>query len=189
LWLYVVHVDGVEVGLLLIAALGRLDVVLEAGAKVHHADDSIGNGKDDEQDRDHGEGSQGLADCGVLLLGLGLVDSNELEEEPRQAAEVEDDGADHAGLVLVAGEVGGRQQDDDSDGNSGDCQVELDVGLSGDYDQKLDGKAQEEEEIELQESNVDLGLLAGGLSTSRSGDHLPGSGGISFSFDNQHQCA
>lgn len=66
------------------------------------------------------------------------------------------DDDDHAGSTLSPDKVGRAEQNDDSQRNRGDGQNELNVCLAGDDHNKLDGEAEEKEEIELQQRNVDL---------------------------------
>jgi len=147
----------VLVRLLLVPALGRLEVALETGAKVHGADDGVRDGKNEEQDGDDGEGCQRPLHSRVSLLGLLLVDAHQLEQEPREGAKAECDGEHHAGLVLVPDEDGGQDEQNDGDGDGGRCHVRLDIRLSCHDDEELNDEAEEEEEIDLKERDVDLG--------------------------------
>lgn len=162
---------------------------LEALAEVGHADDCVGDGQDDEQDGDDGKGREGLANSHVVLLVAGLVNADELEEEVAKAAEVEDDGNDHAGLVLAAGEESGGEEDQDRDGNGGDGEGELGVTCLRDNNNELDDEAEEEEEIELEEGDVDLGNISLRKTATSLVPNIPGSAGSVSSCDNRHQCS
>lgn len=67
------------------------------------------------------------------------------------------DDANHASSGFTSDEPSSTQQNNDGYGNRDDRQVELGIVLGGgDHNQELHGKAEEEEEIELQQSDVDL---------------------------------
>ena len=89
-----------------------------------------------------------------------LVHSGELEDEVRQSAEEEDDGEEHAELVLSSGPECCHDEDDDRDWDSGDRDPFLGVCDVVDDDEELDCEAQKEEEIELQQSDVNLFSLS-----------------------------
>lgn len=149
------HVDRVGVGLLL-ELTWRQKVGLESGAEVAHADDGIGDGENDEQNGDDGKRGEGLSNGKVILLVSGLVDSDELENEVGQAAEVENDDDDLADLVLPTSEVGSGEQNGDGDWDGSNGQCEFGVVLLSNDDDELNDETEEEEEIELEQRNVDL---------------------------------
>ena len=95
----------------------------------------------------------------VVFFEARLIDADKLEEEVGQATKVEEDGKDHAQLDFAAGEEGGQQEDGNGDGNGRRRQAEFGVFDIGDDDEELDGKSEEEEEIKLEESNIDLRML------------------------------
>jgi hypothetical protein len=67
------------------------------------------------------------------------------------------DNDDHARSEFASDEKGTAEQNDDCHGDRNDGQVKLGIVLGGGHhDQELDGKAKEKEEIELQQSDVDL---------------------------------
>jgi hypothetical protein len=154
LGLDVVEVDRVEVRVLLDLLLGGEEVILEAGAKVAHADDGVGDGEDDEEDGDDGEGGERLLDG--LVVGAPGPDADELEEEVGEAADVEDDDNDGSRFVLDADEVGGAEEDGDGDGNGDNGEGEFWVVGLGDDDDELDDETEEEEEVELEQGDIDL---------------------------------
>lgn len=85
-----------------------------------------------------------------------LVDSHQFEDEVAQSAEKEDNNTNHAGLVFSTSEKGGGQQDNNGDWNRTDSQGELGIGSFCNDDDKLNNEAEKKEEIEFQESNVNL---------------------------------
>lgn len=129
---------------------------LESGAEVAHADDGIGDSEDDKKDGNDGKGCERLSHGSVRILMSGLVDSDKLEDEVAQAAEIENDDDDLAGLVFSASEVGGSEQDGNGDRDSGDGQGELGIRLLGDDNDELNDEPEEKEEIELEQCDVDL---------------------------------
>ena len=133
---------------------------LEPLAKVVHADEGVGDGEDDEQDRHDGKGRKRLLNRLVEVPVARLEDAHELEEEVGEAGKVEEDDEAHAELVLALSEKGGKDQDADRNGDGRECQAELGIWLTVDDDQELHGKAEEEEEIELEEGNVNLGRVS-----------------------------
>ena len=88
-------------------------------------------------------------------MGL-LVHPGEFENEVCEAAEVDEDGEDHANLVLPSSPECRHEQDEDRDRDGGDRQPVLSICQPGDDNQELDGEAEEEEKIKLQQSDVDL---------------------------------
>jgi hypothetical protein len=152
----ILQTDRVEVGLLVDLSRRGEEVVLEAVAKVLQADDGVDNGEDDEKNGDDSKGSQRFLDGLVVFPVARLVDSDKLEDEVAETAKVEDDDGNHAGLVLPAGKECGAEEDDDGDGNGGNCQGKLGIVGRSDNDHKLDDEAEEEEEIELEKGDVNL---------------------------------
>lgn len=154
--LLILHLERVVGLLLLIPPGGSNQMVPQAGAEVGHADECVDNGEDDQEDGQDGECCQTPFDC-LVMGGMGrLVDTDKLEEEVGEGAEIEYDDTCHADLDLSSDEEGGHQEDDDGNGNSDDGQGEFGIGLAGDDDEELHGKSEEEEEIKLQEGDVDL---------------------------------
>lgn len=131
---------------------------LETGAKVAHANNGVGNGKEDEQDGDDGECGQRLSNSPVLFSLL--VDSDKLVNKVGQSTQMQHNDDDHAGFVLATSEEGSRDEDDDGDGNSGNGNGEFRVVSVGDHNNELDDEAEEEEEIELQEGNENLWMIS-----------------------------
>lgn len=156
----VVHVDGVEVGLLVDLSWRGLQMWLKTRAEVAHADDGVDDGKEDEEDGDDGKGGQRLPHGFVRLLEARLVDSHKLEDEVGESAEVENDDADHSWHVLPAGEEGGGNKNYNGYGNRNDGQGKLGVALLSDDDDELNNETEEEEEIELEQGNVNLGRVS-----------------------------
>ena len=98
----------------------------------------------------------------LIFVGLDwIVHANELKDEVRHAGEVEEDDEALARVGFTAREEGGEEEKDDRDGERGDGEDEL-VSLDVDRDdEELDGVAEEEEEVELEESDVDLNEFIG----------------------------
>jgi hypothetical protein len=142
-------------GILLGLAAGD-EVVLQATVEVAHANDAIGNGEDEEENRDDGEGCESLSNGNVVLTVSGLINSNQLEDEICETAKVEDKDYSHAGFVLLLGKVGSCKQNANRDGNRGNRQSKLGVGSLGDNDDELNNESEEKEKIKLEQGNVDL---------------------------------
>lgn len=70
-------------------------------------------------------------------------------------AETYDDGQ-HAWPVLSAGEKAGQNENYYIDWDCCDGKVEFDVGMIDHYNNELDRKAEEEEKVKFEESDVDL---------------------------------
>lgn len=158
LGLHVLKADRVEIGAL-VGTLWLEEVLLEALAKVAHADDGVDDGENDQEDGDDGESGQRPADGHVVLAVSRLVDADQLEDEVAQSTEIEDDDGDNAQLVLAAGEVGGADEDGDGDGDGSGGEGVLDDLDVADNDEELNGEAEEKEKVELEEGNVDLHRL------------------------------
>lgn len=86
-----------------------------------------------------------------------LVDSDQLEDEVAETSEVENNDSDHASLVLTASEESGGKQNQDSNRDGDDGQREFGIILVSNNDNELHDEAEEEEEIELEESDINLG--------------------------------
>lgn len=85
-----------------------------------------------------------------------LVHPGELEDKVCQSAEEKDNGKKHSELVLPSRPECCHNEDDDSDRDSGDRNPFLGICDVVDDNEELYSEAQEEEEIELQQSNVNL---------------------------------
>jgi hypothetical protein len=185
----ILQVDRIEVGLLIDLSRRGEEMVLEAVAKVTQADDGVDNGENDEKNGDDSKGRQRLLDGFIVLLVTGLVDSDKLEDEVAETAEVEDDDGNHARLVLPAGEECGAEEDDDGDWNGGNRQSELGIVGRSDNDDKLDDEAQEEEEIELEKGDVNLVVketLPHPVIGTDSLEDIPGKFLVKFPADEAH---
>ena len=63
----------------------------------------------------------------------------------------------HAESIFPASENAGKQEDEDCDRDGSNGEVELIVPVFvADYDDKLDGEAEEEEKVKLQKGNINL---------------------------------
>jgi hypothetical protein len=154
----ILHVDGVDIGLLLNLALARqsLEMRLESLAEIKHTHDGVDDGEEDEKNGDDGECSQRSANSFVVLLVTWLVNSNQLKDEVAETSEVKNDDSNHAGLVLAAGEECGGEENQNGDGDGDDGEGEFRIILVGDDDNELNDEAEEEEEIELEQSDINL---------------------------------
>ena len=65
-------------------------------------------------------------------------------------------GHDHATDVFSSGEECSHDQDDDGDWNGSNSKRKFEAASVDDNDHELHGKAEKEEEIELQERDIDL---------------------------------
>ena len=170
-------------------------MMLEARIEIVHAYNCICNCKEDKEDRNHRKGRQRLSDGLVQRRRPGLVDAHEFEDEVGEGDEIAKNDEQHAVLVLLAREEGGRQKDDNRDGNDGNGEAKLEVfGLVVDHDEELDHEAEEEEEVELEESNVNLQKsnvrkFRLWKQISSNVKNVPGSGGSAFSSCSQPLCA
>lgn len=136
---------------------------LEPLAEVVHADETVGDGQNNEDDGENGEGSQGTADGKVVLAVTWLIDTDKLEEEVGKAAKVEQNNEAGAEAVFALGEKGGTQQDSNGDWDGGNVQAELDILQAVNDDEELNGEAEEEEKIELEQGDVNLLRKKGSL--------------------------
>lgn len=133
-------------------------------SKVIVADHCVRDGSCYQENSDGCEDGQGVSDRQVLRLMSGLVHANQFEDEIGETSHVGAHDYNTARLILTTSEECREKEDEDSNGDSGDCQDELGRGdltatgdgLARDDDQELNGEAQKEEEIELQKCNVDL---------------------------------
>lgn len=158
-WFEIVHVDTARILLLDIDRLLE-KVGLETALEVVHAYECIGDGADNQHDGYHSKCCQTLSYRHVECSVAGLVDTEELENEVRQAAKVEYDDGPGARLTLVPSEVSRKQEDQDRGGHRGHRQPHLDIGLASDNDDELYCEAEEEEEIELQQRDINLHLVS-----------------------------
>lgn len=149
----VIHLHNL---LFVVADLALHDEWLQTLVEVQHACYCVGDGEDDQDDGEHGEDGHGLSSGLVVLFVAGLVHADELEAEVGEAAEVENHDYHHAGHRFAACPEGGHEEDEDCDWDGGGGKGEFDVRYVGDDNKELDGEADEEEEIELQECDVNL---------------------------------
>lgn len=153
--LHVVEANTIRIRLLDVSAWLQ-EVLLQARVEVAHADEGISDCENDEQDSQNSESRQTPPHGQVEITVPRLIDSDELEEKVGKTTEVQDDDAPHARLRLVSGEEGGHQQNGNRDGNGSNGKTEFHVRLAADDNEELDGEADEEEEIELQQCDIDL---------------------------------
>jgi hypothetical protein len=136
-----------------------VNVGLEALVEVVCAHARDDDGKDEEDDGECGEGSQGLLRRLVVLLAVegGDVHADELEQEVAQGDEVDYDDGDHSGDGLATYPPSGKEQQEEGYDKGGGGECDLDFGRLVDDDEELDCEGEEEEEVELEQSNVNLG--------------------------------
>ncbi len=123
--------------------------IWRAHARVDDCHDDQDNGNDSET-------RQTLPDWKVIPHVAGLVHSCQLENKVSQSAEEQEQCNDHSKIVLTTSPEGCHKQDNDGDGNGGDRKRIFGVWFSSNDDKKLYCESEEEEEIELQQSNIDL---------------------------------
>lgn len=156
LWFDILQIDGIEVRVLFNVPRRLSEVVLQAGTKVAHADDAVGDGANNEDNGDDSKGSERFTHRPVLLFRVWLVNPDELVEEVGKAAEVADNDDGHADLILDPGEPGSQKQNGNSNGDGGDGKTEFGVGFERNNNQKLNSEAEEKEEVELQKCDINL---------------------------------
>lgn len=178
-------VNGGRIGVILSCLNNK--VALKPLSKVPHTDNAVGDCQEDEENGDDGESGERLLDSGVVLSPR--VDSDELEDEVCESTVVEDDDGDHTGLIFLASEEGGTRENEDSDRDGDNCQGEFGVAGIGDDDHELDNETQEEEEIKLQQSDVNLAVVNTKSGFKCQVKSIPGSEGTAFSSCSRLQCS
>lgn len=133
-----------------------LEVLLQAGSEIEHADHRVDDGQDDEDDGQDGKRSQRLLHRLVEVLVRLVIDSRQLEDEVGESSEIQDDDGDHAPFPFLANEHCRRQQDGDGNGYRCRGQTKFGIRLASDDDEELNRESKEEEEIELQKCDVNL---------------------------------
>lgn len=136
--------------------LPPLHMRFQAFAKVDHAHDGCYNRHHQQEQRQHGKSRQGAPRRCVVIHSWWRVHSHEFEGEVRHGCEVYDDDGGLSNFGFGAADVCCEEQDDDSYGYSGDCEVEFGSVMVNDYDHELDREAQEKEEVEFEQSDVNL---------------------------------
>ena len=94
-----------------------------------------------------------------MLAEPWLIHSRKLEDKVCHSAEEEDNGDNHPKQVFASGRPGCREEDEDRNWDSSDCERHLSGIGTGNNDQELDGESEKEEEVELQKGNVNLEML------------------------------
>jgi len=100
--------------------------------------------------------SMSLAQELCNLLRTRVIHAYELEEKVRHCSKVQENGAAHGSDRLPLGRKTRKNQDWNSDDQRSDGQIKLQSRRTLNHDQELDRETEEEEEIKLQKSNVDL---------------------------------
>jgi len=145
------------------------DVRLEAFVEIHDTGDRVDDRQDDEQDGDHGESSQTSSSRLVRLFVVLSPHAHQLEDEVCQRSEQDEHNTPHHSLLLPASEERSGGQEGNGDWQCGNGDIKLivlpadDATLAGgeagsgrNDDDELNGEANEEEEVELQESDENL---------------------------------
>lgn len=132
------------------------DVCLQTHAEIRSAHDGVDNCQDDQNDRDNCEACQTLPDCHVILRLLWLIHSHKLKDEVCQSTEEEDNGSNHANFILATSPESCHKQNDDCDGNRSNRKRAFSDTQVSNNDEKLYGKSEEEEEVELEECDINL---------------------------------
>ena len=91
-----------------------------------------------------------------MAAGIGDPHPDELEQEVTESNEVDDDDTNHSSDRLATDPPGGEEQKEEGDDEGGCGKNEFDCLGVLDDDQELHGEGQEEEEVELEESDVNL---------------------------------
>lgn len=133
-------------------------MLLETLVEVEHADNAVGHREQNEENGDGGKGCQGPPDSLVVLLPLGVrrVNTGKLIDEIGKTTNVEDKDTTHSPFVLPSGEECGGNKNEDGNRNGDDRQGEFDILCIRNNDNELNDESKEEEEIELEKSDVDL---------------------------------
>jgi hypothetical protein len=85
-----------------------------------------------------------------------LVHSDQLEQEVRQTANIEDNDDYHAWSILTTSPESSHRQDEDGDRYGGNGAVKFGIGNRCDDGQELDREAEEEEKVEFQKGDINL---------------------------------
>jgi hypothetical protein len=126
------------------------EMLLQTIAEIHHADHTVDNGDDNQNDGDHSECCHRLLDREIIGTLDWIVDSRQLEDEVGKTTEVEDHDAHHAPLPFSSCEPCSAEQNGNGNGDCGTRQTKFDPCHSTHDDEELNGEADEEEEIELE---------------------------------------
>lgn len=129
---------------------------LQPFAKINHAHNSGGDGDHQQDQGQHGKCRQRTLRGSVVFRPRRCVHSDKLEDEVRHGCEVNDDDGSLSRFGFGPADVGCEEEDDDGNRNGGDCEIKLGAVVADDYHDELDGKAEEEKEIKLEEGDVNL---------------------------------
>lgn len=91
----------------------------------------------------------------VLVRHARIVHPHEFKDEVSHSGEVEDDDESLANVGLAAGDISGEEEEENGDNERGNSKGEFVVFAVHD-DKELNGEADEEEKVELEEGDVDL---------------------------------
>ena len=97
-----------------------------------------------------------------MASGVGGVHAYELEEEVRQGNEIDNDDDNHASDGFTTDPECGQEKKNEGDDEGGSGETELDLASVLHDNEELDGKGEEEEEIELEKGNVNLRIMSAG---------------------------
>lgn len=143
-----------------------LNVGFEAFVEVLRANARGDDGGDEQQDGDDSEDGQRFACWQVLgnfLWIAFVVHAHELEDEVGHGGEIDNNHDCLADVRFATGDKGREEEEADGHGHRDNCEVEFEVGeVRADDDEELNGKGEEEEKVELEESDVNLGWNVSG---------------------------
>jgi hypothetical protein len=126
-------------------------VRLQSLVEIVRANTCDDNRHKQKQNRKHGETGQTLSGGLVVFKTrcIGRIHAHELEKEVPERDKVHDDDDNHASNGFSADPEGGEEQKDERDDKGCSRETQFDVGCVFDDDKELDGKSEEEEEVEL----------------------------------------
>ena len=137
-----------------------LDVWFEAFIEIARANASSGNGGNKQRNRNDSKDCQGFPRRQVLsyFLHVALViHAHELEDEVGHGREIDDDHNCLTDVRFATGDKCREEEEANGHRDCDDCEVEFEVGeVRAHDDEELHGEGEEEEKVELEESDVNL---------------------------------
>jgi hypothetical protein len=145
---------------LLSSHLALHDMWLQSFVEVGHAKRSINNCEYNQDDGNHRETGKHLPNRDVIRFMTRLIHPGELKNKVSQSANVTEYCNDHSESVLPTSPESCHNKNEDRDRNGSYSNPFFCICKSGDNHKELDCEGQEEEEVELQQSNVDLECIS-----------------------------
>jgi len=137
-----------------------LDVWFEAFIEIARANASSGNGGNKQRNRNDSKDCQGFPRRQVLgyFLHVALViHAHELEDEVGHGREIDDDHNCLTDVRFATGDKGREEEEADGYRDRYDGEVEFEIGEVRAHNyEELHGEGEEEEKVELEESDVNL---------------------------------